>query len=41
MAADVEAHVFASGGHGVDMGQRSTLKSVGTRPARLAEWLAD
>jgi len=37
----VEAHIFASGGHGFNMGQRSSLKSVGTWPTRLAEWLAD
>jgi acetyl esterase/lipase len=37
----VEAHVFASGGHGFNMGQRSKLKSVSTWPQRLAEWLAD
>lgn len=37
----IEGHVFASGGHGFNMGQRSTLKSVGSWPQRLAEWLAD
>lgn len=37
----VEAHVFASGGHGFNMGQRSKLASIGTWPSRLAEWLAD
>ena len=37
----VEAHVFASGGHGFNMGQRSTLTSIHTWPSRLAEWLAD
>jgi acetyl esterase/lipase len=37
----VEAHIFATGGHGFNMGQRSSLKSVGTWPARLAEWLGD
>ncbi len=37
----VEAHVFASGGHGFNMGQRSKLTSLNTWPRRLAEWLAD
>jgi len=37
----VEAHVFASGGHGFNMGQRSTLQSISRWPQRLAEWLAD
>jgi acetyl esterase/lipase len=39
--ASVEAHVFAAGGHGFNMGQRSKLKAVNTWPARLADWLAD
>jgi acetyl esterase/lipase len=37
----VEAHVFATGGHGFNMGQRSKLKSVSTWPQRLADWLSD
>lgn len=37
----VEAHVFAKGGHGFNMGQRSKLKAVNTWPQRLADWLAD
>lgn len=37
----VEAHVFAKGGHGFNMGQRSKLKAVHTWPQRLADWLAD
>jgi acetyl esterase/lipase len=37
----VEAHVFATGGHGFNMGQRSKLKSVNTWPQRLADWLSD
>lgn len=39
--ASIEGHVFASGGHGFNMGQRSTLKTVSSWPQRLAEWLAD
>jgi acetyl esterase/lipase len=37
----VEAHIAARGGHGFNMGQRSTLKSVNTWPQRLADWLSD
>ncbi len=37
----VEAHVFAKGGHGFNMGQRSKLKAVNTWPQRLADWLSD
>jgi acetyl esterase/lipase len=37
----VEAHILAKGGHGFNMGQRSTLVSVHTWPQRLAEWLSD
>ena len=37
----VEAHVFAKGGHGFNMGQRSKLKAVNTWPQRLADWLGD
>jgi acetyl esterase/lipase len=37
----IEGHVYASGGHGFNMGQRSTLQSVSTWPQRLADWLAD
>jgi acetyl esterase/lipase len=36
-----EAHIFAKGGHGFNMGQRSTLASVHTWPQRLADWLKD
>ena len=35
----VEAHIFATGGHGFNMGQRSKLKAVNTWPQRLADWL--
>ncbi len=36
-----EAHIPATGGHGFNMGQRSTMRSVHTWPERLADWLAD
>jgi acetyl esterase/lipase len=36
-----EAHILAKGGHGFNMGQRSTLTSVHTWPQRLADWLRD
>jgi acetyl esterase/lipase len=37
----VEAHLFAHGLHGFNMGQRSKLRSINTWPQRLADWLAD
>lgn len=37
----VETHVFAEGGHGFNMGQRSRLESVRNWPRRLADWLHD
>lgn len=37
----VEAHLFAQGAHGFNMGQRSKLRSINTWPERLADWLAD
>jgi acetyl esterase/lipase len=37
----VEAHVLARGGHGFNMGNRSTLKSVKTWPQRLGDWMGD
>ena len=39
--APVEAHVLGRGGHGFNMGDRSTLASVKTWPQRLADWLTD
>jgi len=39
--APVEAHLFAQGGHGFNMGYRSKLKSINTWPQRLADWLSD
>jgi hypothetical protein len=37
----VEAHVFARGGHGFNMGNRSKLATLKHWPERLADWLAD
>ena len=37
----VEAHLFAKGDHGFNMGNRSRLKSINTWPQRLADWLSD
>ena len=37
----VEAHLFAQGQHGFNMGQRSKLRSINTWPQRLADWLSD
>jgi acetyl esterase/lipase len=37
----VEAHVFARGGHGFNMGNRSKLISVKSWPQRLADWMND
>ena len=39
--ASVEAHVFAHGGHGFNLGRRSKLASIKNWPNRLDEWLAD
>lgn len=37
----LEVHVYAKGGHGFNMGNRSKLKTISTWPARLGDWLAD
>ncbi len=37
----VEVHVFAKGGHGFNMGNRSKLASIHDWPQRMADWLAD
>jgi acetyl esterase/lipase len=37
----VEAHVFARGGHGFNMGKRSKLATIKDWPQRLADWMAD
>jgi acetyl esterase/lipase len=39
--APVETHILRSGGHGFNMGNRSSLTSVKTWTDRLADWLAD
>jgi acetyl esterase/lipase len=39
--APVEAHIFAQGGHGFNMGYRSPLATLKGWPQRLADWLAD
>jgi acetyl esterase/lipase len=37
----VEVHLYAKGGHGFNMGNRSKLASIKGWPQRLADWLAD
>jgi acetyl esterase/lipase len=37
----VEAHLFAQGGHGFNMGRRSKLRSIHNWPQLLADWLWD
>lgn len=37
----VEAHIIASGGHGFNMGNRSSLLAIRGLPQRLADWLQD
>jgi acetyl esterase/lipase len=37
----MEAHIYAKGGHGFNMGNRSKLASVKDWPQRLADWLND
>jgi acetyl esterase/lipase len=37
----VEVHLYARGGHGFNLGQRSKLASINTWPQRLADWLGD
>ena len=37
----VEAHIFAQGGHGFNMGYRSHLATLKGWPQRLADWLED
>lgn len=39
--ASIEAHFYAQGGHGFNMGDRSKLKSLAKWPNRLADWLHD
>jgi acetyl esterase/lipase len=37
----VEVHLYARGGHGFNLGQRSKLKSIQSWPQRMADWLGD
>jgi acetyl esterase/lipase len=37
----VEVHLYAQGGHGFNLGQRSSLRSIRNYPDRMAEWLRD
>jgi acetyl esterase/lipase len=37
----VEVHLYAQGGHGFNMGNRSALKSIRQFPDRMADWLYD
>ena len=37
----IEAHLFAKGGHGFNMGDRSTLVSIRNWPQRMADWMKD
>ena len=37
----VEAHLFTKGGHGFNMGYRSSLATLKGWPQRLADWMAD
>ena len=39
--APIEAHIYAQGKHGFNMGQRSHYVSIRHWPQRLAEWLED
>lgn len=36
-----EAHIYAKGGHGFNMGLRTPLKTLKGWPQRMADWLAD
>jgi acetyl esterase/lipase len=37
----VEVHLYASGGHGFNLGNRSKLASIRSWPQRMTDWLAD
>src|SRR6266478_8108974 len=37
----VEVHLYARGGHGFNMGQRSKLASIRGWPQRMTDWLSD
>ena len=36
-----EVHLYARGGHGFNLGNRSKLTSIKTWPQRLTDWLGD
>ncbi len=36
-----EVHIYAQGGHGFNLGNRSTLASIHDWPQRMADWMAD
>ena len=37
----VEVHIYAKGGHGFNLGQRSKLASIHDWPQRMTDWLGD
>ncbi len=37
----IEVHIYAHGGHGFNMGNRSKLASIHDWPQRMADWLVD
>jgi acetyl esterase/lipase len=37
----VEVHIYARGGHGFNLGNRSKLATIKSWPQRMAEWMAD
>jgi len=37
----IEVHLFARGGHGFNMGNRSKLKTIGNWPRLMGDWMAD
>jgi hypothetical protein len=39
--AEVEAHFYAKGDHGFNMGDRSSFQTISKWPRRLADWLND
>jgi len=41
VGANVEAHFYNQGGHGFNMGDRSSFKTISSWPQRLSDWLTD
>jgi acetyl esterase/lipase len=37
----VEVHLYARGGHGFNLGNRSELATIKNWPQRMADWMAD